>query len=222
MLTQSDDSMEKVLAYASHRWSVSDARKSATDRECLAIIWSVMNFSYVQVRPFTLITDCAALTRLFKSQALSAKYHRWALQLTELEMELEWRPGTRHQLADALSRIPRASPRGEGVEDSFPGRNTREKPHRLPEGPILDGVPLSQLGVEVDEDDEGRSMAALSKTPVASMVVLAAVAFTPSTTQGVEEEVTAVVPMEPIWKPGQPTSTLPRTVVFEYRRGGIY
>ena len=99
-------------------------------------------------------------------------------------MELEWRPGTRHQLADALSRFPRASPRGEDVEDSFVGDNTREKSHRQPQGPILDGVPLSELGVEVDEDDEGRPMAALSKTPAASMVVLAAVAFTPSTTSG--------------------------------------
>ena len=95
VLTQFDGSMEKVLAYASHRWSVADAKKSATDRECLAIIWAVKKLSsYVQARPFTLIKDCAALTWLFKSQAFSAKYHRWAFQLMELEMELEWRPGT--------------------------------------------------------------------------------------------------------------------------------
>ena len=162
VLTQFDSSMEKVLAYASHRWSVTDAKKSATDRECLGIIWAIKKFaSYVQARPFTLITDCAALTWLFKSQALSAKYLRWALQLMELDMELEWRPGTRHQLPDALSRAPRLTPRGEDVDDSFPGDNSREKLHRSPQGPVLDGVPLTQLGVEVDEDDEEQPMVVL-------------------------------------------------------------
>ena len=133
----------------------------------------------------------------------------------ELDMELEWRPGTRHQLPDALSRAPRLTPRGEDVNDSFPGDNSREKPHRSPRGPILDGVPLTQLGVEVDEAEEEQPMVVLSQTPVAPMVVLAAVAFTPSPTLGDKERETAVTPFDPVWKPGHPTSILPRTVVFE-------
>ena len=73
-LTQFSDNLEKILIYASHKWSVTDARKSATDRESLAILWAVDKFaSYVRADPFTLITDCSALTWLFKSQALCAK-----------------------------------------------------------------------------------------------------------------------------------------------------
>ena len=63
VLTQFSNHLEKILIYASHKWFVTDAKKSATDRECLAILWAVDKFaSYVRANPFTLITDCSALT----------------------------------------------------------------------------------------------------------------------------------------------------------------
>ena len=84
VLTQVQEMVEKTLAYASHRWSKTDKKKSPTDRECLAVLWAVDKFtSYPLARPFTLITDCSALTWLFKSQTLSSKYHRWALRLMQ-------------------------------------------------------------------------------------------------------------------------------------------
>ena len=103
ILTEFNGNIEKVFAYASNRWSVSEETMSATDRECLAILWVLDQFaSYVRAKPFTVITDCAVLIWLLESQVLSAKYHRWALRLMEHGMVLEWRPGTRHQLTDAL------------------------------------------------------------------------------------------------------------------------
>ena len=90
VLTQIQEMVEKTLANASHRWSKADEKKSPTERECLEVLWVVDKFtSYLQARPFTLVTDCSALTWLFKSQALSAKYHRWALRLMEYDMELQ-------------------------------------------------------------------------------------------------------------------------------------
>ena len=78
--TQIQEGTEKTLAYASHRFLETDARKSPTDRECLAVLWVADNFaSYLQARPFTFVTDCSALTWLSKSQTFFAKYHRWAL-----------------------------------------------------------------------------------------------------------------------------------------------
>ena len=147
VLTQIQDVVEKALAYASHRWSEADERKSPTDRDCLAVLWAIDKFSsYLQVRPFTLVTDCAALTWLFKSQSLSAKYHRWALRLMQYDMELQWRPGTQHQLADALSRSQMSNLRGATVDDSFPG--TARYRYRGPLGPVLDGVHLNRLAME--------------------------------------------------------------------------
>ena len=54
------------------------------------MLWAVDKFpSYLQARPFTLITDCSALTWVFKSQTLSAKYHQWALRLMQYDMEFQ-------------------------------------------------------------------------------------------------------------------------------------
>ena len=83
-----------MIAYGSKRWSRGDSKRSATDRECMAVMWAVNKFQpYFWGRPFTLITDCSALTWLFKSQSLTPKYHRWALRLMEHDITLKWRPG---------------------------------------------------------------------------------------------------------------------------------
>ena len=148
---------------------VEDRReKSPTDRECLAVFWAVDKFaSYLQARPFTLNTDCSALTWLFKSQALSTKYHRWALRLMQYDMDLQWRPGTKHQFADALSRSHGLN-RGATVDDSFPGDNTTKRTYRGPQGPVLDGVHLGQMGIEGINDNNALSL-----------TVLTAITFTP-------------------------------------------
>ena len=134
------------------------------------MLWAVDKFaSYLQARPFTLITDCAALTWLFKSQALSAKYHRWALRLMQYDMDLQWRPGSKHQFADALSRSRSHDTRGNTVDDSFPGDNTTKGTYRGPLGPVLDGIPLGRLGIEGVNNNEALPL-----------TVLAAVTFTPN------------------------------------------
>ena len=78
----------------------------------------------------------------------------------QYDMDLQWRPGTKHQLADALSRshvLPFLS---------FSGDSTTKITYRGPQGPVLDGVPLGQLGIEGIND-------------ALPLTVLAAVTFTP-------------------------------------------
>ena len=63
VLTQIHEGSERVLEYASYRWSRADARRSLTEREVVAVLWAVDHFRpYVWGRRFTLITDCLALT----------------------------------------------------------------------------------------------------------------------------------------------------------------
>lgn len=75
---QTIDGRSRVTSFASHRFSRTDARRSPTERECMGILWGVDHFKpYLSGRPFTLVTDCSALTWLFRSRELCPKLHRW-------------------------------------------------------------------------------------------------------------------------------------------------
>ena len=85
-----------------------------------------------------------------------------------MHMELQWRPGTKHQFDDALSRSHGHKTRGATVDDSFLGNSTTKKNYRGPQGPVLDGVLLGQLGIE-----------GINNNDALLLTVLAAVTFTP-------------------------------------------
>ncbi|CAM9885392.1 unnamed protein product, partial [Sphacelaria rigidula] len=88
-LCQTIDGAEKVVAYASHRFSRTDSLRAATHRECMAALWATGHFrQYITGRRFDLVTDCSALLWLLRSRDLEPKLHRWALRLMEYDMTL--------------------------------------------------------------------------------------------------------------------------------------
>ncbi|CAN0548025.1 unnamed protein product, partial [Laminaria digitata] len=77
----------------------------------MAVLWAAaLCRPYLAGRSFTLVTDCSALTWLFRSRDLDPKLYRWALRLAEFDMIMRWRAGSSHQLPDALSRLLRPGP----------------------------------------------------------------------------------------------------------------
>ena len=89
-LTQENEGSERVIAFASHRWSRTESHLGATERECMAVLWAVVHFRpFLSGRRFTLITDFSALLWLFRSRDLDPKLYRWALRLTEFDMDME-------------------------------------------------------------------------------------------------------------------------------------
>lgn len=207
-LTQIQKNIERAIAFASHRWSRTDERRSPTEREAAAVLWAVEHFRhYLWGRKFTLVTDCSALTWLFKSRNLSPKLHRWALRLMEFDMCLEWKEGRSHHLPDALSRLPRFDMPGEDIDTSFPGDSSTKLSFRGPKGPVLDGVLLSDLGVKDVDYQDGSA----GDTSRINNVVLAALAETPMFDEEVRmEPVSSLLTLEP----------LPVTVVLFCGGGG--
>ena len=96
---------------------------SATERECLAVVWSVTSLRpYIEGQTIRVRTDHDSLKWLMSLDDPSGRLARWRLRLSEFDLRIEYRPGRKHQVPDALSRLPRI---GEGepepVDDEIPG-----------------------------------------------------------------------------------------------------
>ena len=139
---------EQTLAFASDHFSKTDSRRGPTERECMAVLWAIKHFrQYVAGRRFTLVTDCSALTWLFRSRNLDPKLHRWALSLQEYDIDLRWREGSANLVPDCLSRLPSQTQTDSHIDDSFRDDMSVANPNTPSQqsGPTLDGVALQEL-----------------------------------------------------------------------------
>ncbi|GFS86360.1 retrovirus-related Pol polyprotein from transposon 17.6 [Trichonephila clavipes] len=71
--------------------------------------------TYFGPLPVKVITDHAALTKLTNGQNLSSRMIRWALKLSEFNIEWKHRPGVQNVVADLLSRNPVDSVEGSQI-----------------------------------------------------------------------------------------------------------
>jgi hypothetical protein len=112
ILSQKDDNgAERVIAYASRTLNKAEKAYSVIERELLAIIWSVKHFRhYIYGQKIILQTDHSPLKWLMSHKDSSSRLMRWALQLQEYNIQIDYKPGRINRNADALSRIPYESP----------------------------------------------------------------------------------------------------------------
>lgn len=105
VLTQDFEDGEKVIAFASRSLTNSERKYSATEKECLAIIFAVEKFRmYIEGTKFTVITDHYSLLWLKELKNPTARLARWALKLDEYDMQIVHRKGKANIVPDALSR----------------------------------------------------------------------------------------------------------------------
>lgn len=105
VLAQRTTKGEKVVAYASRQLRGAEVNYSATDGECLAVVWGVKYFRpFLYGHRFTLQTDHKALSWLMTTEGLQGRLARWALSLQEYMITIEYKTGSSHANADALSR----------------------------------------------------------------------------------------------------------------------
>ncbi|GFX63631.1 retrovirus-related Pol polyprotein from transposon opus [Trichonephila clavipes] len=107
---------QKPIAFASRTLNKAERNYTVTERECLAVIWALNKFkTYFGPLPVKVITDHAALTKLTNGKNLSSRMIRWALKLSEFNIEWEHRPGVQNVVADLLSRNPVDSVEGSQI-----------------------------------------------------------------------------------------------------------
>jgi hypothetical protein len=104
-LEQKTDGSWKTVQVASRFLNKAEQRYSVHKLEALAIAWAVKLFrQFVWDKPFEVLTDNAAC-RYLKS-ASKGQLARWAMQLSEYNMNIRWIEGSSNVVADSLSRDP--------------------------------------------------------------------------------------------------------------------
>lgn len=106
VLSQGPPSEDLPIAYASRTLNKSEINYSTTEKELLAIVWSVKHFRpYLYGRKFKIYTDHKPLVWLFNVKDPGSRLVRWRLVLEEYDYEIIYKQGKLNYIADALSRI---------------------------------------------------------------------------------------------------------------------
>ena len=109
------------IGYWSRTLNSAEQNYSATERECLAVVWAVGHLRpYVEGTRFTIRTDHDALRWLMTLTDSSGRLTRWRLRLQEFDFEITYRPGRVHQVPDALSRLLAVKSDTEPLDDDIP------------------------------------------------------------------------------------------------------
>ena len=118
VLSQKQNSQEKVLAYASRTLSVPKRVYSVT-KQLLAVVFGLKHFrQYLIGLKFVIRSDHRAIQwirRIFKSMAQAG---RWLAIMVKFDFTVQHRAGSKHQNVDALSRRPVAEAKSHVVDTS--------------------------------------------------------------------------------------------------------
>lgn len=106
VLFQKDENdEERPVAYFSQKFTSAQKNYSVTERECLAVVAAIKKFRpYIEMMPFTVITDHSSLKWLMTQKDLSGRLARWSLQLQSFNFEVQHRKGKLNVVPDILSR----------------------------------------------------------------------------------------------------------------------
>jgi RNase H-like domain found in reverse transcriptase len=79
---------------------------STTEKECLAIVWAVLQLRpYLEGKHFVIRTDHNSLRWVLNLADAQGRLSRWRLRLLDFDFEVQYAPDKEHNGADTLSRL---------------------------------------------------------------------------------------------------------------------
>lgn len=96
----------RPVAFASRTLTSTEQNCSATEKECLAVVWALDYFHpYVYGATVTVYSEHAALKWIMSRQAPRGRIARWTMTLLQYDFAIVHRHGVENKDADALSRL---------------------------------------------------------------------------------------------------------------------
>lgn len=112
---EGEDKLLHPISFASRALSKAERRYHITDLEALALVFALKKFHFFVYGLKTVVrTDHQPLTCLFKRTNVSARVLRWALEIQQYRLKIEYVAGKANVVADALSRSAAVSAVGNG------------------------------------------------------------------------------------------------------------
>ena len=100
------------ICYVSGQFRWSQQNWAALTKEAYAIYMAVRKLSfYITDAEVTIKCDHLPLKKFLQKQILNAKVNKWALELEQFNLKLEWIQGIKNTLADSLSRLLEVDPK---------------------------------------------------------------------------------------------------------------
>lgn len=146
ILIQIDSQGPRIIAYGNRTLTDCERNYSQTEKEALALVWSVEHFNiFLFGKKFDLITDHKPLEILFGQKSKPcARIERWVLRLQSYDYNVIYRPG-KANIADPLSRLCRLV--------DFRSKGEDEHVHQIVEEARPRAIPMSAI-IEASVNDE--------------------------------------------------------------------
>ena len=115
-----EGALDLPITFASRQLNSAEQNYSTTEREALAMVYSVKKFRhYLLASRFSFFVDHQALLYLVNKTHATGRISRWIVTLLEFDFKVVVRKGKDHVLADHFSRIPNGE-EATGVDDETP------------------------------------------------------------------------------------------------------
>eukprot|EP00741_Cyanophora_paradoxa_P002997 tig00000658_g2909.t1 len=153
ILSQTDkDGVERPLAFISRTLLPAEMNYSATELECLAVVWAIKYWRhYLLGGPqFLVRTDHHALQWLKSLDPTTGRLGRWSLLLQAYDFDIVYRPGKQNGGPDACSRLPNYKDHPVWQPGGADGSSSTPAAYKGAEG---FGVPQQAVGAEPEDPD---------------------------------------------------------------------